>query len=57
MGNIIANICLAVFLILYGIITVSNIRVEWMTPIMGFSALVAGVIIFIVAVTTRRPPP
>lgn len=37
-------ILLGVFLLLYGFFAVTNIRVEWGTPIMGFSALAAGVI-------------
>lgn len=35
---------LAIFLILFGIFNVTNIQVEWGKPIMGFSALIAGVL-------------
>lgn len=37
-------ILLGIFLLLYGIFAVTNIRVEWSGPIMGFSALAAGVV-------------
>lgn len=40
-------ILLGVFLLLYGIMTVSNIQITWMGPIAGFSALVAGVVCII----------
>ncbi len=48
----IAYIALAVFLVLYGLMTVSNIRVEYMASICGFAALVAGVLMFVVGVRT-----
>lgn len=35
-------IFLAVFLILFGIFSVTNLEVVWGRPIMGFSALIAG---------------
>ena len=41
---------LAVFLILYGIFAVTNLVVEWQRPIMGFSALLAGIFLAIDAV-------
>lgn len=43
----VALIALAVFLVLYGLMTVSNIRVDYMPTICGFSALVAGILIFV----------
>lgn len=36
--------CLGIFLLLFGLFSVTNIEVTWGRPIMGFSALVAGVI-------------
>ena len=40
-------ILLGVFLLIFGILTVTNIQVEWSRPIMGFSALVAGAVCLI----------
>lgn len=37
-------ILLGVFLLLFGFFTVTNVRVEWGQPIMGFSALLAGAV-------------
>ena len=37
-------ICLAVWAILFGLFTVSNFQMEWGRPIMGFAALVLGVV-------------
>ncbi len=37
-------ILLGIFLLLYGIFAVTNIRVEWSGPIMGFAALAAGIV-------------
>ncbi len=37
-------ILLGVFLLLFGVFAVTNLQVEWGKPIMGFSALAAGVI-------------
>lgn len=37
-------VLLGVFLLLYGIFAVTNVRVEWGRPIMGFSALAAGIV-------------
>jgi hypothetical protein len=36
--------CLGVFLLLFGLFSVTNFEVVWGKPIMGFAALVAGVI-------------
>lgn len=35
---------LAVFFILFGLLSVTNIAVDWSKPLMGFAALVAGVV-------------
>ncbi len=40
-------ILLGIFLFLYGIFAVTNIKVEWSGPIMGFAALAAGVVCLI----------
>lgn len=40
-------LALAVWALLFGIIAVTNIRVEWGTPLMGFAALVTGVLCLI----------
>jgi len=37
-------ICLAVFFILYGILAVTNIEIVWSRPIMGFAALIVGLV-------------
>lgn len=37
-------ICLGVFLVLFGVFSVTNIEVVWGRPLMGFAALVAGAI-------------
>lgn len=43
-------ILLCIFLCLFGIFAVTNLQVEWGKPIMGFSALIAGVVGLIRAV-------
>ncbi len=40
-------VLLGVFLLLYGVLAVTNIQVEWSRPIMGFSALAAGIVCII----------
>lgn len=40
-------ILLGVFLLLFGVFAVTNLRVEWGQPIMGFSALAAGAVCLI----------
>lgn len=40
-------VCLAVWSLLFGLFTVTNIQVEWGKPLMGFSALVLGIICLI----------
>lgn len=37
-------LCIGVFLLLFGIFSVTNIQIEWGKPIMGYAALIAGVI-------------
>lgn len=37
-------ICLAVWALLFGLITATNIRVEWGNPLMGFAALILGIV-------------
>lgn len=37
-------ICLAIWALIFGIISVTNIEVTWSRPIMGFSALILGVV-------------
>lgn len=49
-----AWIFLGVFLLLFGLFAVTNIQVEWGKPIVGFSALIAGVVI--VVMMLRRGP-
>ena len=46
----IAFVALAVFLVLYGLLSVTNVKVEFMATICGFAALVAGVLWFVLAV-------
>lgn len=43
-------ICLAVWSLLFGLLTVTNIQVEFMRPVMGLAALVLGVVCLIKAV-------
>ena len=40
---------IGIFLLLFGLFSVTNIQVEWGRPIMGFSALIAGAICVIKA--------
>lgn len=47
-------IFLGVFLLLFGIFAVTNLKVEWGQPIMGFSALIAGAICLIRAFSAFR---
>lgn len=42
--------CLAVWALLFGIFTVTNLVVEWGRPLMGFAALILGVVCLIRAV-------
>lgn len=40
-------ILIGIFFVLFGIFHVTNIQIEWGRPIMGFSALIAGVVCLI----------
>lgn len=40
-------ILLAVWALLFGIFTVTNLRVEWGNPLMGFAALILGIVCLI----------
>lgn len=51
----VALIALAVFLVLYGLMSVTNIAINHMGEICGFAALVAGILIFIWGI--RQGPP
>ena len=44
-----AFIVLAIFLVLYGLAAVTNVTIAMMAVITGLSALLAGVLIFILA--------
>lgn len=50
MSDRIFLILLGVFLLLYGIFAVTNLRVEWGPTICGFAALAAGVVCLIKAI-------
>ena len=49
-------ILLGVFLLLYGLFAVTNLRVEWGPALMGFAALAAGVVCLIRALWKFAPP-
>lgn len=40
-------ILLGIFLLLFGIFSVTNLQVEWGKPLMGFAALIAGAVCII----------
>ena len=40
-------ILLGIFLLLFGLFSVTNLQVEWGRPLMGFAALAAGVVCII----------
>lgn len=44
MSDKLTLLCLAVWALLFGLFAVTNLRVEWGQPIMGFAALVLGVV-------------
>lgn len=48
-------VCLAIFLLLYGLFSVTNIEVAWGKPLMGFAALVAGALIVVMLISDARP--
>lgn len=43
-------ILLGIFLLIYGLLAVTNLQVVWAEPIKGFSALAAGVICVVRAI-------
>jgi hypothetical protein len=51
--RIVALILLAIFLVLYGLMAVTNVTIALMSTLVGLSALAAGVLI-IVAVARRE---
>ena len=44
MSDKLVLVLLGVFLLLYGVMHVTNIQIVWMGPIAGFAALVAGAV-------------
>lgn len=50
MIRIIAYILLALFLVLYGLMSVTNFRVAAMETVTGLAALAAGILFFVLAV-------
>ncbi len=42
--------CLAIWALLFGLLTVTNVQVDFMRPLMGFAALVLGVVCIIRAI-------
>ncbi len=48
-------ILLGVFLTLTGLLMVTNLQVEWSKPLMGFSALAAGLICLVRAFASPGP--
>lgn len=51
-------IFLGIFLVIFAIIAISNLRLEGMTTLMGWSALIAGIVCLIRAISSyvNRPP-
>jgi len=47
---------IGIFLFLFGLFSVTNIDVVWGKPVMGFSALVAGVVCIIGSINGFRGP-
>lgn len=47
-------VCLAVWALIFGILHVTNIQVTWDRPLMGFSALVLGIVCLIRVVAMSR---
>ncbi len=52
--RILAYLALALFLVLYGLMAVTNFRVAEMATITGLSALLAGVL-FVILVVRKEP--
>ncbi len=46
----IAYIALAIFCLLYGLMSVTSITVKYMADICGFAALIAGILMFILGI-------
>lgn len=42
--------CLAIWALLFGLFTVTNVQVEWGRPLMGFAALVLGIVCLVRAI-------
>lgn len=47
-------VCLAIWAILFGIFSVTNISVEWGRPIMGYAALILGIVCIVVLVKQEK---
>jgi len=50
-------ILLGIWALIFGIFTVTNIKVEWSNPIMGFAALALGIVCLIRAINSYPPRP
>ncbi len=48
--RIVTYIALAIFLVLYGLMAVTNFKAEFMASICGYAALAAGILVFVLAV-------
>ena len=57
MINNVFTVLLCIFLLLFGLFSVTNITVEWGRPVMGYSALIAGIVGLIVCIKRQPPPP
>lgn len=49
-----ATLFLGIFVFLFGLFAVTNLRVTWGEPIMGIAALIAGVLLLLDAFSTMR---
>ena len=49
-------VLLGLFLLIYGVIHATNLRVVWMEPISAICALVAGILCIVMAVRGVRAP-
>ncbi len=47
MGDKLVLICLAIWALLFGILHVTNISIVWADPVMGFAALILGIVCLI----------
>lgn len=50
-------IALGLFLFLTGLFNLTNFQIEWGKPIMYFSALIAGILALVMAITHLRVTP